>query len=119
MPTGLTPQKRLLSHPSEKLIRRGGVDIKWNGPKLNKAGIQSFMVTEVVSENEKAQYHISVESLKDLSCTCKILYFHAELCVKNKSFFNVLKSPGFQERVKCLVVDEAHLIKEWYDNCIP
>ena len=87
--------------------------------KLNKAGIQSFMVTEVVSENEKAQYHISVESLKDLSCTCKILYFHAELCVKNKSFFNVLKSPGFQERVKCLVVDEAHLIKEWYDNCIP
>ena len=59
MPTGLTPQKRLLSHPSEKLIRRGGVDIKWNGPKLNKAGIQSFTVTEVVSENEKAQYHIS------------------------------------------------------------
>jgi hypothetical protein len=41
MPTGLTPQKRLLSHPSEKLIRRGGgggggggVDIKWNGPNL-------------------------------------------------------------------------------------
>ena len=31
-PTGLTPQKRLLSNPSEKLIRRGGVDIKWNGP---------------------------------------------------------------------------------------
>ena len=30
--------------------------------KLNKAGIQSFMVTEVVSENEKAQYHIFVES---------------------------------------------------------
>ena len=33
MPTDLTPQKRLLSHPSEKLIRRRGVDIKWNGPK--------------------------------------------------------------------------------------
>ena len=33
MPTGLTPQKRLLSRPSEKLIRRGGVDIKWNGLK--------------------------------------------------------------------------------------
>jgi hypothetical protein len=32
-PTGVTPQKRLLSHPSEELIRRGGVDIKWNGPK--------------------------------------------------------------------------------------
>jgi hypothetical protein len=25
MPTGLTPHKRLLSHPSEKLIRRGEV----------------------------------------------------------------------------------------------
>ena len=37
MPTGLTPQKRLLSHPSEKLIRRGGgVDIKWNGPIIVK-----------------------------------------------------------------------------------
>ena len=38
MPTGLTPQKRLLSHPSEKLIRRGGVDIKWNGPKWKLRG---------------------------------------------------------------------------------
>jgi hypothetical protein len=39
MPTDLTPQKRLWSHPSEKFIHRGGgggggggVDIKLNGP---------------------------------------------------------------------------------------
>ena len=37
-PTGLTPQKRLWSHASEKFIHRvrggggEGVDIKWNGP---------------------------------------------------------------------------------------
>ena len=29
-----SPQKRLWSHPSEKIINRGLVDIKWNGPKL-------------------------------------------------------------------------------------
>ena len=87
-------------------------------PLLNKRGIQSFMVTEVVSDNEQAQYHISVDSLKDLSCTCKIIYFHAELCVKNKSFFSALKSTAFQKRVKCVVVDEAHLIKEWYECLI-
>ena len=85
--------------------------------KLNKRGIQSTMVTDVVSEQEKAQYQISVDCLRKLPCTYKILYFHAELCVKNKSFFNILKSAEFQERVKCLVVDEAHLIKEWYDEC--
>ena len=86
--------------------------------KLNKRGIQSFMVTKVVSDNEQVQYNISVDSLKDLSCTCKIIYFHAELCIKNKSFFNALKSTGFQKRVKCVVVDEAHLIKEWYECLI-
>ena len=27
--------------------------------------------------------------------------------------FSLLKSPTYQNRVKCVVVDEAHLIKEW------
>ena len=44
MLTGLTPQKRLLSHPSEKLIRRGGVDIKWNGPKVHFLQLSMYLV---------------------------------------------------------------------------
>ena len=30
------------------------------------------------------------------------------------SFISLLKSPIYQKRVKCVVVDEAHLIKEWF-----
>jgi hypothetical protein len=35
MPTGLTTQKRLWGHPSEKIIHTGCVGIKWNGPMAN------------------------------------------------------------------------------------
>ena len=51
MPTGLTPQKRLLSHPSEKLIRRGGVDIyKWNGPNSEVSMISTAQTAKLFIE---------------------------------------------------------------------
>ena len=30
----------------------------------------------------------------------------------DSNFISLLKSPMYQKRVKCVVVDEAHLIKE-------
>ena len=58
MPTGLTPQKRLLSHPSEKLIRRGGGGGGWtlNGMALNKADDFDNLERGELIDNTLRQY---------------------------------------------------------------
>ena len=42
------------------------------------------------------------------------LFIHPEVCVDDSSFISLLKSPIYQKRVKCVVVDGAHLIKELF-----
>ena len=52
-----------------------------------------------------------MEALKEPHC--QILFIYSEVCVDDSNFISLLKSPIYQKRVKCLVVDESHLIKEW------
>ena len=42
------------------------------------------------------------------------LFIHPEVCVDDSSFISLLKSHIYQKRVKCVVVDGAHLIKELF-----
>ena len=84
--------------------------------KLNERGVSSFMVQGNLvrvedSRGEEYRASLPIEALKD-PC-CRILFLHPEVCVNDKKFFALLKSPIYQRRVKCVVVDEAHLIKEW------
>ena len=55
----------------------------------------------------------SMEALKEPHCRIlsDFIYSSGGLCDSN--FISLLKSPIYQKRVKCVVVDEAHLIKEW------
>jgi len=77
--------------------------------KLNKRGLTSFMVQgQVVHIGNECG---TLDALKDP--LCRILFVHPEVCVNDKRFFALLKSRTYQERVKCVVVDEAHLTKEW------
>ena len=48
MPTGITPQKRLLSHPSEKHIRRGVWTL--NGMALTQTDVSTTTVGIQTSE---------------------------------------------------------------------
>jgi len=84
--------------------------------KLNERGVSSFMVQGnlvQVEDSRGEEYHASLplDALEDP--LCRLLFVHPEVCVDDKRFFALLKSPIFQRRVKCVVVDEAHLIKEW------
>lgn len=78
--------------------------------KLNERGMTSFMVQGqqvVVVGGERESLGVLTNPL------CRILFVHPEVCVENRRFFKLLKSAVYQERLKCVVVDEAHLIKEW------
>lgn len=78
--------------------------------KLNERGLTSFMVqgkSVQVDDSRGGEYRasFSMEALKEPRC--RILFIHPKVCVDE------LKSPVHQKRVKCVVVDEAYLIKEW------
>ena len=43
----------------------------------------------------------------------QLLYMHAEVCVNDKKIVHFFNSPVYQERVRCVVLDEAHLVLNW------
>ena len=85
--------------------------------KLNERGLTSFMVQgrSVQVEDSRGggyQTSFSMEALKEPHC--RTLFIHREVCVDDSSFISLLKSHIYQKRVKCVVVDGAHLIKELF-----
>ena len=45
----------------------------------------------------------------------QLIYFTPESLLLNRKWRNMLKGPVYEERLKALVFDEAHCIKNWYD----
>jgi len=45
---------------------------------------------------------------------CSLLFGHPEAFVDNKSVAKMLKGKEFQRRVQAIVIDEAHLVLQWY-----
>ena len=83
--------------------------------KLNDRGVTSFMIqgqSVQVEDSDKYRANFLFDALKQPQC--RLLFAHPEVCVNDKCFLTLLKSSTYQKRVKCVVVDEAHLIKEWY-----
>ena len=66
-----------------------------------------------VEDSRGSEYRasFSMEALKEAHC--RNLFIHPEVCVDDSNFISLLKSLIYQKRVKCVLVDEAHLIKEW------
>ena len=45
---------------------------------------------------------------------CSLLFGHPEVFVDNKTVAKMLKGEEFQRRVRAIVIDEAHLVLQWY-----
>ncbi len=85
--------------------------------KLNEQGISACMIQgHVVLVRENMRDDPDVKLLLDeLENPCfQILYMHPEVCVNEKKILNFFNSAVYQERVRCVVVDEAHLVLNWY-----
>ncbi len=52
----------------------------------------------------------TVEKIKQPS---QIIFTHPEALIGNKRIFHVLSSTSFKNRIKAIVIDESHLVKEW------
>ena len=53
-------------------------------------------------------------AVEDLKLPPQILFAHPEVLLENKQIFcNILRSKIYKERVKAIVLDEAHLVVEW------
>ena len=45
---------------------------------------------------------------------CSLLFGHPKVSVDNKTLAKMLKGEEFQRRVRAIVIDEAHLVLQWY-----
>jgi len=74
--------------------------------------VQGNLVQVEDSRGKEDLASLPLDALEDPRC--RLLSVHPEVCMDDKRFFTLLKSPIFQRRVKCVAaVDETHLIKEW------
>ena len=75
--------------------------------KLQKY-VKVCILKEGVEENISPKN--MVEKIRQPS---QIIFTHPEVLIENKSVFHTLSSTSFKYRMKAIVIDEAHLIKEW------
>ena len=61
--------------------------------------------------DDEVSVDVSVEIL--VNTTYDLIFAHPEVLVDNKKVLKILKSPQFKEKVKAIVVDEAHLVIDW------
>ena len=45
---------------------------------------------------------------------CSLLLGHPEVFVDNKTVAKMSQGEEFQRRVRAIVIDEAHLVQQWY-----
>ena len=70
------------------------------------------VATEEDDSEETSLVSVPLEKLRKEQF--ELIFAHLEVVVDNKNVSKVLKSPAFKERVKAIVVDEAHLVVDWY-----
>ena len=100
------PGKLIVNH---KTLKRYQLVVR----KRNKAFLKIWSLSTPVEDSRKGEYpaSFSMEALKEPHC--RISFIYPEVCVDDSNFISLLKSPIYRKRVKCVVVDAAHLIKEW------
>ena len=89
--------------------------------KLRESGLKACILkADRVSldggddDGERVCISEPLENLKNF----QLIYAHPEALVENKEVMKLLKTTEFQRRVRAIVVDEAHLVVEWYVNFI-
>ena len=72
-------------------------------------GCVNVCVLQSTMEDEEQKVTVP----KDVN-KCSLLSGHPEVFVDNKTVAKMLKGEEFQRRVRAIVIDEAHLVLQWY-----
>ena len=75
--------------------------------------LKSFVNVCVLQSTVEDEGEHKVVMPKDVR-KCSLLFGHPEVFVDNKKVATVLKGQEFQKRVRAIVIDEAHLVLQWY-----
>ena len=62
--------------------------------------------------DDEISLEVPVEMLT--SAHFDLIFTHPEVLVDNKKVSKLLKTTSFKEKIKAIVVDEAHLVIDWY-----
>jgi len=96
--------------PLNALMRDQIVKLKEGG--LNVCVLKGDRVASTDGDgDDEVSVDVSVEIL--VNTTYDLIFAHPEVLVDNKKVLKILKSPQFKEKVKAIVVDEAHLVIDW------
>ena len=74
-----------------------------------KGCVNVCVLQSTVEDEEQKVYTVP----KDVN-KCSLLFGHPEVFVDNKTVAKMLKGEEFQRRVRAIVIDEAHLVLQWY-----
>ena len=91
--------------PLNALMRDQIVKLKEGG--LNVCVLKGDRVASTDGDGDD-EVSVPVETL--VNTTHDLIFAHPEVLVDNKKVLKILKSPQFKEKVKAIVVDEAHLV---------
>jgi len=98
----------IVNSPLNALMRDQIVKLKEGG--LNVCVLKGDRVASTDGD-EEVSVDVPVEIL--VSTTFDLIFAHPEVLVDNRKVLKMLKSPQFKEKVKAIVVDEAHLVIDW------
>ena len=82
--------------------------------KLKEGGLNICMLKgdRVASTDANGDEEVSVDVPVEIlvNTTFDLIFAHPEVLIDNKKVLKILKSPQFKEKVKAIVMDEAHLV---------
>ena len=89
--------------------------------KLRASGLKACILKAdrvVLDDEDDDGEQVSLSSAEPLESlkNFQLIFAHPEALVENKRVMKILKTPEFQNRLIAIVVDEAHLVVDWYVN---
>ena len=70
----------------------------------------------VATEDDNNEMSIDVPTEMLCRGHLDLMLTHFKVLVENKKVSKLLIMPAFKEKVKAIIVDEAHLVVDWYST---
>ena len=100
----------LVVSPLNALIRDQVTKLKQSG--LKACILKGDRVEGEEEERKEEQEGLAFSGIENLK-EFQIIFVHPEALIGNKNVIKLLKTAEFQNRMKAIVVDEAHLLVDW------
>ena len=77
--------------------------------KLKQSGLKACILGVFKGDGVEGLAFSAIENLREF----QLIFAHLEALVGNKNVIKLLKTTEFKNRIKVIVVDEAHLVVDW------